>query len=311
MSPSAVHPEDEYKVVETDLNHYLDPKDGGHDHYITGIASYYRRKFDAHTVKIGDIRGREDQFDLNTQGFQYIKHESAEKDFDDVDHIKTVLYPESEQLLKEVTGATRVKVFSHILRNDSREKAENAVESDPALKDDNAPISDVVPARFIHIDQSEKGAMEVLDDNVHPPELADKLKKTRWGIINLWRPIRPVMRDPLAFCDARTARDSDLVPIPVYFPPKGSGQRYSTLTEGDHFELLYCKYNPGHEWYYANEMRPGEALMIKCFDSIRDGKTARRVPHSAFVDPSSTSDMTRESIEIRCLVFWEDQPLEG
>ena len=85
-------------------------------------------------------------------------------------------------------------MFSHILRNDSREKAENAVETDPALKDDNAPIEDVVPARFVHIDQSEKGALEVLNDNVHPPELAQKLAKTRWSIINVWRPIVPVLK---------------------------------------------------------------------------------------------------------------------
>lgn len=73
-------------------------------------------------------------------------------------------------------------------------------------------MKDVVPARFVHIDQSEYGAIEVLDDNIHPPELAEKLKKTRWGIINVhsllprprtrvcanilkvWRPIKPVMR---------------------------------------------------------------------------------------------------------------------
>ncbi len=52
-------------------------------------------------------------------------------------------------------------------------------------------------------------------------------------------------------------------------------------------------------------------MIIKCFDSIKDGRTARRVPHSAFVDPTNTNDLKRESIEIRCLVFWEDQPTEG
>lgn len=52
----------------------------------------------------------------------------------------------------------------------------------------------MVPARFIHIDQSNYGAVEVLDDNIHPPELAQKLKKTRWSIINCWRPIKPVFK---------------------------------------------------------------------------------------------------------------------
>lgn len=38
-------------------------------------------------------------------------------------------------------------------------------------------------------------------------------------------------------CDWRTINEDDLVPIPVYFPPKDSGLRFSTLTEGDRFEV--------------------------------------------------------------------------
>jgi hypothetical protein len=89
------------------------------------------------------------------------------------------------RLTESSTGASRVKVFSTILRNDSREAAEQRVKSDPKYADDNAPIEDVVPARFIHIDQSEYGALEVLRDNIHPPELTEKLEKTRWAIINV------------------------------------------------------------------------------------------------------------------------------
>ena len=77
---------------------------GGHSSYTTGIAGYYRRKFDEHQVKIHNIRGHEDEFDLNTQGFQFGKHPTVEKDFDDVDRIKRVVYPETEELLKEVSA---------------------------------------------------------------------------------------------------------------------------------------------------------------------------------------------------------------
>ena len=97
-------------------------------------------------------------------------------------------------LIPSRTGATRVKVFSHILRNDSRDDIEKRIKTDASLADDNAPVEDVVPARFIHIDQSEYGAVEVLQDNIHPPEMAEKLKKTRWAIINVWRPIKPVFK---------------------------------------------------------------------------------------------------------------------
>lgn len=112
-------------------------------------------------------------------------------------------------------------------------------------------------------------------------------------------------------CDWRTLDENDLVTIPVFFPPKDSGMRYAELTEGDRFELFYLRYNPNQEWYYRRGMEPGECLLIKCFDTINDGKTARKVPHSAFVDPTNTDNTVRESIEIRSLVFYEDQPLEG
>ena len=110
-------------------------------------------------------------------------------------------------------------------------------------------------------------------------------------------------------CDWRTVRDEDLMEIPVYFPPKEGGTPYSTLTEGEKFTIFYLKHHPAQEWYYVEGMKPGECLFIKCWDTIQDGKTARRVPHSAFTDPTTQDDTTRESIEIRCLVFWEDQPL--
>lgn len=134
--------------------------------------------------------------------------------------------------------------------------AEARVKAQKDLADDNAEMEDVVPARFIHIDQSDAGALEVLEDNIHPPELAEKLKKTRWSIINCWRPIKPVFKDPLCMSDARTINDNDLVPIPVYFPPKDSGFRYATLTEGDRFELFYLRHNPEQTWYYAEGMKP-------------------------------------------------------
>lgn len=50
--------------------------------------------------------------------------------------------------------------------------------------------------------------------------------------------------------------------------------------------------------------------MIKCFDSKLDGR-ARRVPHTAFVDPTvDKSERARESIEVRALVFDENQSAE-
>jgi hypothetical protein len=55
-------------------------------------------------------------------------------------------------------------------------------------------------------------------------------------------------------------------------------------------------------------MMPEEVLMVKCFDSKKDGR-ARRTPHTAFQTENDRGG-PRVSCEVRCLVFWEDQDVE-
>ena len=51
---------------------------------------------------IYDLNGRESEFSLDLQGFQVHRNSAKEKDFLDDEQIKTVYYPETEQLLKDV-----------------------------------------------------------------------------------------------------------------------------------------------------------------------------------------------------------------
>src|SRR5262245_1515862 len=73
--------------------------------------------------------------------------------------------------------------------------------------------------------------------------------------------------------------------------PNRVGETYSVI------------FDPAHQWFYVPEMRVGEALLLKCYDSKTDGR-ARFPPHTAFTDPTTPPDaLPRESIEIRALVF--------
>ena len=61
-------------------------------------------------------------------------------------------------------------------------------------------------------------------------------------------------------------------------------------------------------------MTPEEVMFIKCFDSRSQGQTNGRqgvaalTPHTGFVDPKTPADAKkRESIEVRCLVFYDDE----
>jgi hypothetical protein len=51
-------------------------------------------------------------------------------------------------------------------------------------------------------------------------------------------------------------------------------------------------------------MQTNEALLLKCYDSVDDGRV-RFTAHSAFTDPTSLPDApARESIEARTLAFF-------
>jgi hypothetical protein len=127
----------------------------------------------------------------------HANHETAVKDFYDPDEVKAVYYPEVERLLKRITGAERVVVFDHIVRN--RFLAERDEKGDRA------------PARIVHNNYSFKSAPRRVRDLL--PEEADHLLQNRFAEINVWRAIRgPIESSPLALCDARSLSAEDLVP---------------------------------------------------------------------------------------------------
>jgi hypothetical protein len=121
---------------------------------------------------------------------------------------------------------------------------------------------------------------------------ADQLLRRHYAEINVWRPIRgPVLRSPLALCDASTLSQENLVASELRYPDR-TGEIYAVT------------YNPTQRWYYFPQMTADEAVLIRCFDSARDG-AARFSAHGAFDDPSTPPDApTRESIETRALVFF-------
>lgn len=104
--------------VQTTLNYYK-PADEPPFNYVEDVPEGKPRtniQEDPRTVVIHDVRGKEDTVSLDKTGFQFVKHESAEKEFVDEEAIKTVYYKEVEELLKKETGAKRVFIFDHTIR---------------------------------------------------------------------------------------------------------------------------------------------------------------------------------------------------
>ncbi|ORY02757.1 hypothetical protein BCR34DRAFT_605486 [Clohesyomyces aquaticus] len=288
-----------HPLIHANLNYFLELNEGGTDVIYPGTATDKLRPLKAVSMPISDIRDCEEEFLLDVHGFAFVPHKSAEQKYDDREQITRVVYEEAAKLLRDVTGASRVIPFSHLVRNNLVETAtEVAKKADPK---EIIPI--MTPSLLVHVDQSYEGARQVLDANI--PKEAERLSQTRWGIINIWRPIALIQRDPLGVCDARSCSESDLRNVFAQLPSQGAG---SKVSRGAGFKVFNVAHNPAHNWYYASRMTPEETLMIKCFDSKTDGR-ARRTPHSAFQTEADVGG-PRQSIEVRCLVFWEDQAVE-
>lgn len=64
-------------------------------------------------VVLENLRGKENSTTLDTAGFQLYTRASKHNAFVDDDEIQREYYPESEELIKELTGASRVVFFDH------------------------------------------------------------------------------------------------------------------------------------------------------------------------------------------------------
>src|SRR3954452_14047078 len=133
---------------------------------------------DPHEVTIEDSRGRESEFTLDRNGFALVKAPTAMTDFYSPDEIKGVYYPEVERLVQNTLGASRVFVFDHNVRNATRQ---------------GMPV----PSRQGHNDRTVNPAPRRV--RYHLGADAEELLKRRFGIVNVWRPLRgPVLDSPLA-----------------------------------------------------------------------------------------------------------------
>lgn len=189
-------------------------------------------------------------------------------------------------LVKRVTGATRVIVFNHFLRGVEAHRRD--------------PLAITAPAGVVHVDYTHNSGPRFFDALLG--QEADALRGRRFALINIWRPIVGPLRDrPLALCDARSTAPDDFMVSQTVSRIDANGI-YSMEGRIERSEIYSVAWNPAHRWYYAPDMDPGEALLIKCYDS--DRAAAAYTPHTAFLDPTPGEHLPRASIEVRTLAVW-------
>jgi hypothetical protein len=234
-------------------------------------------EFIGRSVPITDARSFIGEISLDKQGFQLEPHHTNVVDFYDRDEVERVYYPEVTELLKRTTGAEKVVIFDHQVRNlPMSQRGERNARG---------------YAKMVHNDYTANSGPRRVRDHLPPDEAAERLKH-RFAEINVWRPIRgPIKSSPLAVCDAQSIAPEDFVASDLIYPDKvGETYRFA--------------YNPRHRWFYYPNLERDEAILLKCYDSKEDGR-ARFTAHTSFDDPSSGPDaLPRESIEVRALLFW-------
>lgn len=240
-------------------------------------------QFDARPVTVYDARREVGTLSLDRHGVILVPHRTAvaTQDFyDKPEKIWQDYYEEVRELVQRATGASKVVVFDHNVRNPRDMKFRRGVVG-------------YVP--YAHNDYTTESAPLRLRDVADEAE-AEELLQRRFVIINVWRNISdaPVVADPLAVCDGRTVHSDQYVPHDLFYKDR-KGQTYS-VTHG-----------PEHRWLYFSGMRRDEALLLKCYDSFEDPEVVRWTAHCGFVDPRAPADApVRESVDSRCIAFFAE-----
>ena len=171
-----------------------------------GPNNIRRRRTGTHELKRMEVRnGRliAGQLSLDEQGFVLVEHKTKVTDFFDPAQLKSVYYPEVEQLIKDESGASRVVIFDHTLRSGDEAEREAKLIREPVLSAHNDYTEWSGPNRL----------REVL------PNEAEELLKNRFAIIQVWRAInQPIQSNPLAIADGKSVDMEDLIVAERRYP---------------------------------------------------------------------------------------------
>jgi len=134
--------------VRGTLNYFTPPKDGSapwsniHANAETGLKERnYEEK--AYEVDIENVRGNEDQYTLDATGFEFhrVPTKLTADDFSNDEKVKQEYYEEQSEIIRKITGASKVVLFDHTIRR-----------TQPGVKLETA--SNRHPVTFVHVDQN-------------------------------------------------------------------------------------------------------------------------------------------------------------
>ncbi|KAK1221768.1 hypothetical protein PQX77_015424 [Marasmius sp. AFHP31] len=178
-------------TVPAKLHYFFPPADGSkpYNYVVEPPAGVPRLNYTTkeYVLQIENVRGKEDSVSLDKSGFYFGKHPVSHTSFANDEEIKKEYYPESIELLKKLTRASKIVLFDHTVQR--REAGDTPI----------VETNKRMPVPRVHVDQTPKAAHNRVQRHV-PEEEAESLLKRRFQIINLWCPIsHPALDWPLAF----------------------------------------------------------------------------------------------------------------
>ncbi len=272
-------PDESIPTVEAPIGYLVDTGEMPvfYQSNVPGERTSFEGEREKRPMAVRDGRALPNTFSLDVEGFAFVDHPTKVRDFYDDAEVAAVYNAEVDVLIGEHMGASRVFVFDHTRRSTSQDLREKHNARDPA--------------GAAHTDYTDWSAAERIRDLM--PEEAEARLAKRFAIVNVWRSVAGVVEQwPLGLCDARSVDDARLHTV--------ERRAYNRVGQTRH-----ASYDAGNIWYYFPRMTRDEAVLIKNYDSARDGR-ARYALHSAFEDPTSPPDAApRESLETRALVFFD------
>ncbi|MEM7100250.1 MAG: CmcJ/NvfI family oxidoreductase [Pseudomonadota bacterium] len=261
------------------------------DLYCRAVMNYAVSDAAVDSVEV-DIHNARSNSELawEAAGFELIEHESQVSDWTDEAEIAQYYYAEMEAEAKALTGCDHALIGGHILRNPT--EAAKHLDYAPIQyvhSDFTHTYGDLVKGRYTSY---EPFAQKALDRaGIDASAVTDA---SRILILQFWRNVGPVEMDlPLAFCDARSVPEEDLVSFHV---PEYGGDSVPF----DTFGVSKPELEGAHRWYVFPELDVNEAVAFRTYDSERAANGAPFwTPHSAFADPLVHGPRARHSIEVR------------
>ncbi|KAF2172720.1 hypothetical protein M409DRAFT_16682 [Zasmidium cellare ATCC 36951] len=295
------------------------------------------RLVEDHTHELHDLRQSpiKPGAGLDVQGFTWLTHKSAlaGDEWFQGRNIEDVYAPEMIKLICEVTGAKRAVVDGFGIRTRSATLQEEKP-YDVNLKGDGLDLvvsqlprdvlrvsgkdrnNAIPPARTAHIDFSVQGLRDTVrwgrQDIAREAQAAieaeDAGEAPRYAAYSIWRPLKPVKKDPLAMLDWRTVDKSDIAPMT-------SRALSGIRPEGEYIRTGLSHGPPKNpemlKWYWIPSQQPDEVVILKFSDTsvgdLGENKPdiAAHCVHGSPVIPGMEDVEARESIECRIIAFWD------